>query len=142
VGGARLNLVQVNLGSGPIGAPGMADSTRRTLSPRVRVNWLGGSSASCEPSIRQQCRCNSRRCGAVSSRNACSSPTISDPARRDWQWPSTPQRLDVALAYHRSWTSRDFDRAMTYIAEDIVCGGMAALLGGRRSGQGRGLCGR
>jgi hypothetical protein len=54
----------------------------------------------------------------------------------------TTAALDVALAYHRSWTSRDFDRAMTYIAEDIVCGGMAALLGGRRSGQGRGLCGR
>jgi hypothetical protein len=29
--------------------------------------------------------------------------------------------LDTALAYHRAWTSHDFDQAMTYIAEDIVC---------------------
>jgi hypothetical protein len=29
--------------------------------------------------------------------------------------------LDTALAYHRAWTSHDFDRAMTYIAEDIIC---------------------
>lgn len=29
--------------------------------------------------------------------------------------------LDIALAYHRAWTSHDFDRAMTYIAEDIAC---------------------
>ena len=29
--------------------------------------------------------------------------------------------LDPALAYYRAWTSHDFDRAMAYIAEDIVC---------------------
>lgn len=29
--------------------------------------------------------------------------------------------LDTALAYHRAWTSHDFEHAMTYIAEDIVC---------------------
>jgi SnoaL-like domain len=29
--------------------------------------------------------------------------------------------LYTALAYHRAWTSRDFERAMTYIAPDIVC---------------------
>jgi len=29
--------------------------------------------------------------------------------------------LETALAYHRAWTSHDFERAMTYIAEDIVC---------------------
>ena len=29
--------------------------------------------------------------------------------------------LDAALAYHRAWTGHDFDQAMTYIAEDIVC---------------------
>ncbi|MGH3716126.1 MAG: nuclear transport factor 2 family protein [Micromonosporaceae bacterium] len=29
--------------------------------------------------------------------------------------------LDTSLAYHEAWTSHDFDRAMTYIAEDITC---------------------
>lgn len=29
--------------------------------------------------------------------------------------------LDTALAYHRAWTSHDFDQAMTYIADDIGC---------------------
>jgi len=29
--------------------------------------------------------------------------------------------LYVALAYHRAWTSNDFERAMTFIAPDIVC---------------------
>jgi ketosteroid isomerase-like protein len=28
--------------------------------------------------------------------------------------------LDVALAYHQAWTGGDFERAMTYIADDIV----------------------
>jgi hypothetical protein len=42
----------------------------------------------------------------------------------------TTAALDVALAYHRSWTSRDFDRAMTYIAEDIVCQTPAGRLDG------------
>jgi SnoaL-like domain len=27
----------------------------------------------------------------------------------------------VALAYYRAWTSHDTDKAMSYIAEDIVC---------------------
>ena len=29
--------------------------------------------------------------------------------------------LDTAVAYHRAWTGHDFDRAMTFIDEDIVC---------------------
>ncbi len=29
--------------------------------------------------------------------------------------------LEVALAYYHAWTSQDLDRAMSYIAEDIVC---------------------
>jgi SnoaL-like domain len=29
--------------------------------------------------------------------------------------------LEVALAYHEAWANRDFERAMTYIADDIVC---------------------
>jgi hypothetical protein len=38
--------------------------------------------------------------------------------------------LDTALAYHRAWTSHDFDRAMTYIAEDIVCQAPSGRLDG------------
>ena len=29
--------------------------------------------------------------------------------------------LSVALAYYHAWTGRDVDRAMTYVADDIVC---------------------
>jgi hypothetical protein len=29
--------------------------------------------------------------------------------------------LQTALAYHRAWTGHDFERAMTYVAEDVVC---------------------
>lgn len=29
--------------------------------------------------------------------------------------------LDTALAYYQAWTSHDFEQAMSYIAEDIVC---------------------
>lgn len=29
--------------------------------------------------------------------------------------------LDTALAYYRAWTGGDLDRAMTHIAQDIVC---------------------
>lgn len=38
--------------------------------------------------------------------------------------------LKTALAYHRAWTSHDFERAMTYIAGDIVCHGPAGRLDG------------
>jgi len=29
--------------------------------------------------------------------------------------------VQIALAYYQAWTSHDFDQAMTYVAEDIVC---------------------
>ena len=38
--------------------------------------------------------------------------------------------LKVALAYHEAWTSHDFERAMTYIANDIVCEAPAGRLEG------------
>ncbi len=38
--------------------------------------------------------------------------------------------LETALAYHRAWTSHDFERAMTYVAEDIVCQAPAGQLDG------------
>lgn len=38
--------------------------------------------------------------------------------------------LDIARAYHRAWTSHDFEQAMTYIADDIVCLAPAGRLDG------------
>ncbi len=38
--------------------------------------------------------------------------------------------LETALAYHRAWTSHDFERSMTYIADDIVCQAPAGRLEG------------
>jgi hypothetical protein len=38
--------------------------------------------------------------------------------------------LDVALAYFHAWTSHDLDKAMSYIADDIVCDAPAGRLEG------------
>ena len=38
--------------------------------------------------------------------------------------------LEVALAYHEAWTGGDFERAMTYIADDIVCDAPAGRIEG------------
>ncbi len=38
--------------------------------------------------------------------------------------------LATALAYHAAWTSHGFERAMTYVAEDIVCQAPAGRLDG------------
>jgi SnoaL-like domain len=38
--------------------------------------------------------------------------------------------LQTALAYHRAWTNHDFEQAMTYIADDIVCLAPAGRLDG------------
>jgi hypothetical protein len=38
--------------------------------------------------------------------------------------------LNVALAYHEAWSSKDFERAMTYIAADIVCEASAGRIEG------------
>ena len=29
--------------------------------------------------------------------------------------------LSVAMAYYHAWTAKDVDRAMTYVADDVVC---------------------
>ncbi|MGI8680754.1 MAG: nuclear transport factor 2 family protein [Mycobacteriales bacterium] len=44
-------------------------------------------------------------------------------------WKSSPA-LDTALAYHRAWTSHDFDKAMTHVAADIVCDAPAGRVEG------------
>jgi hypothetical protein len=41
--------------------------------------------------------------------------------------------LQTALAYHRAWTSKDFELAMTYVAEEIVCLTPAGRLDGAES---------
>ncbi|GLF93014.1 nuclear transport factor 2 family protein [Streptomyces yaizuensis] len=41
--------------------------------------------------------------------------------------------LETALAYHRAWTGHDFDRAMTYVADDIVCEAPAGPIRGARA---------
>ena len=38
--------------------------------------------------------------------------------------------LEVALAYYEAWTSKDLDRAMSYIAADIVCNAPAGQIEG------------
>ncbi len=38
--------------------------------------------------------------------------------------------LQTALAYHRAWTSADFELAMTYVATDIVCQAPSGRLDG------------
>ena len=43
---------------------------------------------------------------------------------------SSSQALDVALAYFHAWTSHDLDKAMSYIANDIVCDAPAGHLEG------------
>src|SRR3954447_2191131 len=39
--------------------------------------------------------------------------------------------LRVALAYHRAWTTKDLDVALTYVADDIVCDAPAGRIEGR-----------
>ncbi len=41
-----------------------------------------------------------------------------------------PQALATALSYHAAWTDHDLARAMTYVADDIVCLAPAGRLDG------------
>jgi SnoaL-like domain len=38
--------------------------------------------------------------------------------------------LETALAYHEAWTAKDFERAMGYVADDVVCHAPAGRLDG------------
>ncbi len=44
--------------------------------------------------------------------------------------------LETALAYYRAWTSRDLDKAMSYIADDIVCDAPSGRLEGAEAYRG------
>ena len=41
-----------------------------------------------------------------------------------------PAALQVALAYYEAWTAKDLERAMSYIADDIVCDAPAGRIEG------------
>ena len=43
---------------------------------------------------------------------------------------STSPALEVALAYYKAWTNHDLEKAMSYIADDIVCDAPAGRLVG------------
>ncbi|MEJ3750811.1 nuclear transport factor 2 family protein [Actinomycetes bacterium KLBMP 9797] len=38
--------------------------------------------------------------------------------------------LRIALAYHEAWARKDLDRAMSYVAEDVVCDAPAGRIEG------------
>lgn len=40
------------------------------------------------------------------------------------------EALRVALAYYAAWTGKDMDKAMTYVADDIVCDAPAGRIEG------------
>jgi SnoaL-like domain len=44
--------------------------------------------------------------------------------------PDTQDALHVALSYFRAWTEPDFEQAMSYIADDIVCDAPAGRIEG------------
>ena len=44
--------------------------------------------------------------------------------------------LQTALAYYEAWTSHDLDKAMSYIADDIVCDAPAGRLEGAEAYRG------
>lgn len=49
---------------------------------------------------------------------------------------TTSPALQVALAYYEAWTSKDLDRAMSYISEDIVCEAPAGRIEGAEAYRG------
>ena len=46
------------------------------------------------------------------------------------QTTSSSPALRTALAYYQAWTSHDLDRAMSYVADEIVCDAPAGRLEG------------
>lgn len=49
---------------------------------------------------------------------------------------NTSPALRVALAYYQAWTSHDLDKAMSYIADDIVCDAPAGRIEGAEAYRG------
>jgi ketosteroid isomerase-like protein len=49
---------------------------------------------------------------------------------------NTSPALRTALAYYQAWTSHDLDKAMSYIADDVVCDAPAGRLEGGQAYRG------
>jgi len=49
---------------------------------------------------------------------------------------NTGVALETAVAYHQAWTRHDFEQAMAYVAEDIVCQTPAGRLEGAEAFRG------
>ena len=49
---------------------------------------------------------------------------------------TTSSALRTALAYYQAWTSHDLDKAMSYIADNIVCDAPAGHLEGTEASRG------
>ena len=43
---------------------------------------------------------------------------------------TTARALETTLAYYRAWTGKDLERAMSYIATDVVCEAPAGRIAG------------
>lgn len=43
---------------------------------------------------------------------------------------TTGRALQTALAYHQAWTGRDLEKAMSYVADDIICDAPSGRLKG------------
>lgn len=57
----------------------------------------------------------------VPIRGLAVSTSASDQRTRGLTLSTPSQPIEIALAYHRAWTSGDMDLAMKYVAEDVVC---------------------
>ena len=44
---------------------------------------------------------------------------------------STP--LQIATAYHQAWSNRDLDKAMSYVAQDMICDAPAGRIEGAKA---------
>jgi hypothetical protein len=67
-------------------------------------------------------RCGSRSwCGRSDPEVGGVSTSITDPEEATTMNESRGAALQTALAYHQTWTSGDFELAMTYVDSDMVC---------------------
>ena len=58
------------------------------------------------------------------------SPERSDNTKEIVMTEPTSPALEIALAYFHAWTGHDLDKAMEYIADDVVCDAPAGRLEG------------
>jgi len=78
---------------------------------------------------------------SAGDRSVCSVGGVSIPITDPYEEGTTMTEnqgpaLKTALAYHRAWTSHNFEHAMSYVAEDIVCQAPAGRLVGAEAFRG------